>query len=338
MADNMKYLLDKARNIAKRRSEGSNAESPIKVKRVQTMSLVHFMPEQGLQVAMLFKGKDFENFHKWINVKAPEILNKYSGLGVASNGHKLSYGKKEDNYVSKWIWNTEPKDEAATMLAIVVELIREKDVEISVQNQTVENYLQEAEIVFVVKALPKELDTDKIYPVVTVQFDVKQDKYGVLFLQNVYIHKETLKHYGFAYEEVAAAGETKRAWGKSYTRPRECQSMMCVLQNEMGMPNICILIDEDNCTHKQLYQIWRTCYQMSLFNANIEVPVNSMAETIYTMTDRKATDNMSAWMTAKAVTSSTAVITCSGEDFLKKSVDVHAEEYILFRLFLEFIF
>ena len=137
MADKMKNLLDNARGVAKRGSEGSNAESPIKVKRVSNISLVHFMPEQGLQVAMLFKGKDFENFHRWIQAKAPDVLNKYSGMGVASTGHKLSYGKKEDNYVSKWIWNTEPKDEAATMLAIVVELIREKDVEISVQNQTV---------------------------------------------------------------------------------------------------------------------------------------------------------------------------------------------------------
>jgi hypothetical protein len=47
-------------------------------------------------------------------------------LGVASDGHKLICGRREDNFVSKWIWNTEPSEEAEAMLAIVVELLREK--------------------------------------------------------------------------------------------------------------------------------------------------------------------------------------------------------------------
>ena len=62
MAGNMKNLLDKARGVAnKRRTEGSTTDSPIKVKRVQHNSLVHFLPEQGMQLAMVFK-RDIREF------------------------------------------------------------------------------------------------------------------------------------------------------------------------------------------------------------------------------------------------------------------------------------
>jgi hypothetical protein len=212
-----------------------------------------------------------------------------------------------------------------------------KNVEISAQNEKVENFLQTARIPYTVQGLPIELFTDKIYPAVFVQFDVKNDKYGVLFTQNVYLYKNILKHYSFQYEEVIAEGETQKAWSRSFAQPRECQSMMCLLQHEMRMPSMSIIIDEDNGTPKQLYQMWRTCYQMGLSNANVEVPVDSVSEAIYRKTDQKVTKNMSAWMTAKAVVNLEGDVTCSGEDFGQKSVGVHTEEYILFKIFLAFL-
>ena len=75
-------------------------------------------------------------------------------MGVASDGHKLTFGKKETNFVSTWIWRTEPSCEAETMLGIVVELIRDKDIQISVQNEKVEKYLQGERVLFTVKGLP----------------------------------------------------------------------------------------------------------------------------------------------------------------------------------------
>ena len=57
------------------------------------------------------------------------------------------------------MWNTEPKDKSATMLAIICELIREKDatISVSVHNEIVEKYLEEVQIVFAVKFTPNEL-------------------------------------------------------------------------------------------------------------------------------------------------------------------------------------
>ena len=76
---------------------------------------------------------------------------------------------------------------------------------------------------------------------------------------------------------------------------------------------------------------------MALSNANVEVPVDSVSEAIYRKTDQKATKNMSAWMTAKAVVNWEGDVTCSGEDFGQQSVGVHTEESILFKILLAFL-
>ena len=136
--DEMQDLLNKARCIARKRSGERTAESPAKVKRVQNISLIHFLPQQALQHVMLFKGKEFERFHFEIHEKIPDALYRCSPLGVDT---RIWFGKKEDNFVSRLVWNTEPSDKAATMLAIICELIREKDAAISVSmhNQIIKN-------------------------------------------------------------------------------------------------------------------------------------------------------------------------------------------------------
>ena len=62
-----------------------------------------------------------------------------------------------------------------------------------------------------------------------------------------------------------------------------------------------------------------------------------MAEEIYKTTAEKATANMSAWITAKAVVGFTADVILAGGDFVKKSVGVHTEEYILFKILVSFL-
>ena len=105
---------------------------------------------------MLFKAKEFESLHFEIHEKIPDALYRCSPLGVDT---RIWFGKKEDNFVSRLVWNTEPKDKSATMLAIICELIREKDatISVSVHNQIVEKYLEEVQIAFVVKFTPNEL-------------------------------------------------------------------------------------------------------------------------------------------------------------------------------------
>ena len=58
--------------------------------------------------------------------------------------------------------------------------------------------------------------------------------------------------------------------------------MMCLLQSEMEMPGVVIVLDEDNCTQKHLYPMWNICYVMTLSNAHVELPADTMAEKIYT--------------------------------------------------------
>jgi hypothetical protein len=338
MASVMKNLLNKARDAAnKRKSEGSSQGSPIKVKRVQHLSQVHFLPPQGMQTAMVFKGKEFSDFHTYIRENAPELLKKDSGLGIASTGHRLTYGKHEKNYVNTWVWNIHPQEEAAIMLELVFELLKGKNCEISVQNVPIENSLQLAGIAHVVQGLPVDLYCDKVYTPVVVQLDVKNGKYGVLFLDGTYIYKEILKQYGFGFEEVESAEGTKKAWGKHFPDPGACRSMMCLLQSEMEMPAFVIVLDEDHCTQKHLYQMWSICFQMTSSNANVEVPAGTMAEEIYTTKAEKATAYMTAWITAKKVVGFEADVILSGEDFVKKSVGVHTEEYILFKLLVTFL-
>jgi hypothetical protein len=338
MAGNMKNLLNKARDAAnKRKSEGSSQGSPTKVKRVQHLSLVHFLPAQGMQTGIVFKGKEFQEFHRYIRENAPDLLKKDSGLGIASTGHRITYGKHDENYVNTWIWNMNPKEEAETMLAIVFELLKGKNVEISVQNVPIENSLQLAGMAHVVKGCPADLFLDKVYTPVIVQLDVKNGQYGVLFLDGTYIYKEILKQYGFGFEEVESQGDTKKAWGKYFADHEVCRSVMCLLQSEMEMPGVVIMLDEDNCTPQHLYQMWHICFRMTLENANVEVPADTMAEEIYTTKAEKATVHMSAWYTAKKVVSFAADVILSGEDFVKKSVGVHTEEYILFKILVAFL-
>ena len=129
----------------------------------------------------------------------------------------------------------------------------------------------------------------------------------------------------------------KKAWGKYFEEPGACRSMMCLLQSEMEMPGVVIVLDEDNCTPQHLYQMWHICFQMTLSNANVEVPADTMAEEIYTTKAEKATVRMSAWYTAKKVVGFAADVILSGEDFVKKSVGVHTEEYILFKILVAFL-
>ena len=89
-------------------------------------------------------------------MKNPDALYRCSPLGVDT---RILFGKKENNFVSRLVWNTEPKDKSATMLAIICELIREKDakISVSVHNEIVVQYLEEVEIAFVVQLTPNEL-------------------------------------------------------------------------------------------------------------------------------------------------------------------------------------
>ena len=106
---------------------------------------------------MLFKGKDFESFFDFeIPEKIPDALYRCSPLGVDTT---IWFGKKEDNFVSRLVWSTEPKDKSATMLAIICELIREKDatISVSVHNQIIKKYLEEKQIAFDVQFIPYEL-------------------------------------------------------------------------------------------------------------------------------------------------------------------------------------
>ena len=335
----MKNLLNKARDAAnKRKSEGSTQGSPIKVKRVQHLSQVHFLPSQGMQTAMLFKGREFNDFHAYIRERAPELLKKDSGLGIASTGHRLTYGKQDKNYVCTWVWNIHPEEEAAIMLEFVFELLRGKNCDISVQNIHIANSLQLAGMAHVIQGLPVDLYCDKVYTPVVVQLDVKNDKYGVLFLDGTYIYKDILKQNGFVFEEVESAEGTKRAWGTHFQDPGACRSMMSLLQNEMEKPAFVIVLDEDHCTEKHLYQMWSVCFQMTSSNANVEVPAGSKAEEIYyTTKTEKAATYMTAWITAKKVVAWEADSILSGEDFVNKCVVVHTEEFILFKLLMTFL-
>ena len=76
---------------------------------------------------------------------------------------------------------------------------------------------------------------------------------------------------------------------------------------------------------------------MTLSNANVQVPADTMAEEIYETSAKKATANMSAWITAKAVVGFTADVILSGGDFVRKSVGVHTEEFILFKLLVAYL-
>jgi hypothetical protein len=206
-----------------------------------------------------------------------------------------------------------------------------------VQNVPIANSLQLAGIAHVVQGLPVDLYCDKVYTPVVVQLDVKSNKYGVLFLDGTYIYKDILRNYGFVFEQVESDEGNKRAWIKHFRDPGDCRSTMSLLQNEMAMPAFVIVLDEDDCTQKHLYQMWSVCFQMTSSNANVEVPAGTKAEEIYTTKAEKAATYMTAWIAAKKVVAWEASSILSGEDFVKKYVDMHTQEFLFFELLITFL-
>ena len=338
MSSKMENLLNKAREAAnKRKCDGSTQASPVKVKRIQHISQVHFVASQGLQTAMLFKGKEFNKFHDYIKAKAPLMLKPDSGLGIASNGHRITYGKQEKNHVNTWVWNTEPPEEAEIMLEMVFELLRGKQCDITVQNLPIADKLQEAGLAHAIQGLPVNLYLDKVYPPVVIQFDVKNDKYGVLFLEGSYIYRDILRQHSFVFEEVEAQEGNRRAWNKSFEDPGECRSMMSLLQTAMAKPAFVLMLDEDDCTEQHLYHMWNVCFQMTFSNANVELPAGTEAEKIYTTKAEKAATYMTAWIAAKKMVAWEASSIVSGDDFVKKYVDMDTQEFHFFELLIEFL-
>ena len=113
--------------------------------------------------------------------------------------------------------------------------------------------------------------------------------------------------------------------------------MMSLLQNEMEMPAFVIVLDEDHCTQKHLYQMWSVCLQMTSSNANVELPAGTEAEKIYTTKAEKAATYMTAWIAAKKVVAWEASSIVSGDDFVKKYVDMDTQEFHFFELLIEFL-
>ena len=113
--------------------------------------------------------------------------------------------------------------------------------------------------------------------------------------------------------------------------------MMTLLQTVMAKPAIVVMLDEDDCTEQHLYHMWNVCLQMTSSNANVELPAGTEAEKIYTTKAEKAATYMTAWIAAKKVVAWEASSIVSGDDFVKKYVDMDTQEFHFFELLIEFL-
>ena len=179
--------------------------------------MLFFLPEIALQIGVMMKGDRTNKFKEFIEAsEASHVLDRKSGLGILSNGHRWAWGTSEDGYTTTWGWLTDPRDESDDMVRVVAHLVYKRGMQISSGNPRVNEILQAEGIPFTSSISPPQEMTVLKYawPAALVRIIDQSGTCQVVFWYEYWRFRFILESKG--YEKMTLPSTGKSAYVKEY--------------------------------------------------------------------------------------------------------------------------